>query len=67
MGVFQSGQMGQTVNLLAYAFGGSNPSTPTLPTSPLGGVVLFLGDADAAVVVQFQTGPINPCRLAAAG
>ena len=22
--------MGQTVNLLAYAFGGSNPSSPTL-------------------------------------
>ena len=29
-GKFQSGQMGQTVNLLAYAFGGSNPSLPTL-------------------------------------
>ena len=29
MGIFQSGQMGQTVNLLAYAFGGSNPSSPT--------------------------------------
>ena len=31
-GKYQSGQMGQTVNLLAYAFGGSNPSLPTLPT-----------------------------------
>ena len=29
MGKNQSGQMGQTVNLLAYAFGGSNPSLPT--------------------------------------
>ena len=29
MGSYQSGQMGQTVNLLAYAFGGSNPSLPT--------------------------------------
>ena len=29
-GIFQSGQMGQTVNLLAFAFGGSNPSVPTL-------------------------------------
>ena len=29
MGRYQSGQMGQTVNLLAYAFGGSNPSLPT--------------------------------------
>ena len=28
-GKYQSGQMGQTVNLLAYAFGGSNPSPPT--------------------------------------
>lgn len=31
MGKYQSGQMGQTVNLLAYAFGGSNPSLPTTP------------------------------------
>ena len=29
MGRYQSGQMGQTVNLLAYAYGGSNPSLPT--------------------------------------
>ena len=29
MGVFQSGQMGQTVNLLVDTFGGSNPSAPT--------------------------------------
>ncbi len=29
MGVFQSGQMGQTVNLLSFDFGGSNPSAPT--------------------------------------
>ena len=29
-GEYQSGQMGQTVNLLAYAFGGSNPSSPTI-------------------------------------
>ena len=29
MGKYQSGQMGQTVNLLVYAFGGSNPSLPT--------------------------------------
>ena len=28
-GVFQSGQMGQTVNLLRQRFGGSNPSAPT--------------------------------------
>ena len=33
MGVFQSGQMGQTVNLLSFDFGGSNPSAPTRETS----------------------------------
>ena len=35
--------MGQTVNLLAYAFGGSNPSLPTLLTQrqPVVASVLF--------------------------
>ena len=33
LGVFQSGQMGQTVNLLSFDFGGSNPSAPTLKRS----------------------------------
>ena len=28
-GRFQSGQMGQTVNLLSFDFGGSNPPLPT--------------------------------------
>ncbi len=30
-GACRSGQSGQTVNLLAYAFGGSNPSAPIHP------------------------------------
>ena len=30
MGRFQSGQMDQTVNLLSYDFGGSNPPLPTM-------------------------------------
>ena len=30
LGEYQSGQMGQTVNLLTYVFGGSNPSSPTI-------------------------------------
>ena len=29
MGRYSSGQRGQTVNLLSYDFGGSNPSLPT--------------------------------------
>lgn len=28
LGVFRSGQTGQTVNLVAYAYEGSNPSAP---------------------------------------
>ena len=28
MGVFPSGQWGQTVNLLLFSFGGSNPPAP---------------------------------------
>ena len=42
MGSYQSGQMGQTVNLLALAFGGSNPSPPTMrkhETPPLWSVM----------------------------
>ena len=30
LGGYQSGQMGQTVNLLSFDFGGSNPSPPTV-------------------------------------
>ena len=33
MGSFQSGQMVQTVNLLSFDFGGSNPSLPTNNTA----------------------------------
>ena len=33
MGSFQSGQMGQTVNLLSFDFGGSTPSLPTNNTA----------------------------------
>lgn len=29
-GGYQSGQLGQTVNLLAHAFVGSNPAPPTI-------------------------------------
>lgn len=39
MGRYRSGQPGQTVNLLAFAFEGSNPSLPTTnKTPPKGGV-----------------------------
>jgi hypothetical protein len=39
LGRFPSGQRGQTVNLLAYAFEGPNPSLPIAP-SHRGGVFL---------------------------
>ena len=34
-GRYPSGQRGQTVNLLAYAFGGSNPPLPTIVASAM--------------------------------
>ena len=36
LGRYQSGQMGQTVNLLVFTFGGSNPSLPTFFLTPVG-------------------------------
>ena len=38
MGRYQSGQLGQTVNLLAYAFVGSNPALPTFKKPKIAGV-----------------------------
>ena len=37
-GEYQSGQMGQTVNLLVYTFGGSNPSSPTFAMQKIANV-----------------------------
>ena len=47
LGIFQSGQMGQTVNLLAFAFGGSNPSPPTS---------LISGNSSVDRALAFQAG-----------
>ena len=52
-GEYQSGQMGQTVNLLAYAFGGSNPSSPTISS---------LNYAEVAQLIEHQ-----PSKLRVAG
>ena len=35
LGEYQSGQLGQTVNLLSYDFIGSNPISPTAPAEAL--------------------------------
>ena len=42
-GRYPSGQRGQTVNLLAHAFGGSNPPLPTISTAVVSGVERFAG------------------------
>ena len=39
LGRYQSGQLGQTVNLLAYAFVGSNPALPTVRETFLRGKI----------------------------
>ena len=48
-GGFQSGQMGQTVNLLSFDFGGSNPSPPTLKSR-------FCGNSSVDRALAFQAG-----------
>ena len=52
MGKYQSGQMGQTVNLLAYAFGGSNPSLPTFLR--LERSLVFCGSSSVDRALAFQ-------------
>ena len=42
-GRYPSGQRGQTVNLLAHAFGGSNPPLPTISTAVASGAERFAG------------------------
>ena len=50
LGGFQSGQMGQTVNLLSFDFGGSNPSPPTLKSKR------FCGNSSVDRALAFQAG-----------
>ena len=60
-GEYQSGQMGQTVYLLVYTFGGSNPSSPTRsPKQPDRAFILKI--AEVAQSVEHQ-----PSKLRVAG
>ena len=54
MGRYQSGQLGQTVNLLAHAFVGSNPALPTF--------FVYRLIAEVAQLVEHQ-----PSKLRVAG
>ena len=54
MGRYQSGQLGQTVNLLAHAFVGSNPALPT--------IFVYICYAEVAQSVEHQ-----PSKLRVAG
>ena len=49
---YRSGQPGQTVNLLAYAYGGSNPPPTTVKSE--GGSKNFAGVAQLARASAFQ-------------
>ena len=60
MGEYQSGQMGQTVNLLVFTFGGSNPSSPT--RSPITFSGFYFEKAEVAQSVEHQ-----PSKLRVAG
>ncbi len=48
-GGYQSGQLGQTVNLLTYVFVGSNPAPPTAPV-----IVLVTADINWPRVDDFR-------------
>ena len=51
-GGYQSGQMGQTVNLLSFDFGGSNPSLPTFLR--LERSLVFCGSSSVDRALAFQ-------------
>jgi hypothetical protein len=57
-GRYPSGQRGQTVNLLAYAFGGSNPPLPTM---------FVVGDAMDDVCGNSSAVERQPSKLGVAG
>ena len=52
LGKYQSGQMGQTVNLLSFDFGGSNPSLPTFLR--LERSLVFCGSSSVDRALAFQ-------------
>ena len=66
LGEYQSGQMGQTVNLLVFTFGGSNPSSPTKSPIKFSGFYFekrfFKKQAEVAQSVEHQ-----PSKLRVAG
>ena len=67
MGEYQSGQMGQTVNLLVFTFGGSNPSSPTRSPITFSGfyfekAIFSKTQAEVAQSVEHQ-----PSKLRVAG
>ena len=73
-GRYPSGQRGQTVNLLAHAFGGSNPPLPTISTAVVSGVERFagLGPRSAQVTRRNNCGNSSaverqPSKLGVAG
>jgi hypothetical protein len=53
-GRYPSGQRGQTVNLLAYAFGGSNPPLPTIVATGVG------TDRTAGGLFEVRVAPTRP-------
>src|SRR5437867_5467811 len=66
-GRYPSGQRGQTVNLLAYAFGGSNPPLPTIVAGAsrpafTGGGLRKAPLREARAVPRLKTAPLREAR-----
>ena len=67
-GEYQSGQMGQTVNLLVYTFGGSNPSSPTINFLQCGSSSVDRASAFQAEGREFEPRlPLKYFRLCSSG
>ena len=60
MGSYQSGQMGLTVTQIAYAYGGSNPSLPTIMNceapAPPSIIKIYCGNSSVDRALAFQAG-----------
>ena len=61
MGGFQSGQMGQTVNLLVFTFGGSNPSPPT--NASFACRMASVANAEVAQLIEHQPSKLRVASL----
>jgi hypothetical protein len=62
-GRYSSGQRGQTVNLLASAYGGSNPSRPTRNSPQIIQLLCYGASAARQRTKQYASSLLSPCLV----